>query len=60
MQCFWQVFGCKSSEGTLIQKSTSMEEERHYGLRGSMAVEKNKNVSVQVSDKTIREDKGLV
>jgi hypothetical protein len=58
----WQngVFGYRSSELATLRKSASPEkEERYYSTRGSVVMEENGKVSVDVNNNGIGEERGL-
>jgi len=58
----WQngVFGYRSSELATLRKSASPEkEERYYSTRGSVVMEENGKVSVDVNNNGTGEERGL-
>ncbi|KAG2682790.1 hypothetical protein I3843_10G001300 [Carya illinoinensis] len=49
----------RSTEGSTLRKSASLEKERYYSTRGSVIVEENGKVSVDVNNNGIGEERGL-
>ncbi|KAF5473664.1 hypothetical protein F2P56_010263 [Juglans regia] len=55
----FRIFGCRSTEGSTLRKSALLEKERYYSTRGSVIVEENGKVSVDVNNNGIGEERGL-